>query len=354
MVFAGLLLVGDSLADRFGRKRFFLIGLTVFAAGSVGAAFCGSVDVLIGWRAVMGAGAALTIPPSLSIINDVFRDRAERARAIGVWAGTIGLGIAIGPIAGGLLLARFWWGSVFLVNVPILIAAFAGALVLVPGSKNPAARPDPWGAVLSITGLGLLLWAIIEAPTRGWASAEVVGAGLASVVVLGVFVAWESRSSHPMLNLAFFTDRRFSVAAAAESLGVFGLLGALFLQTQFLQFDLGFSPLQAGLRILPMAAVLGVSAPLSPALARVIGIKLTVAAGLAAIAGGLWQISAVSTAATTYGDVVPGLLLVGLGPACCCRRQRTPSSDRSRRATPGSAQRPTPWLCRSAAPSASP
>ena len=270
--------------------------------------------MLIGWRAVMGAGAALTIPPSLSIINDVFRDRAERARAIGVWAGTIGLGIAIGPIAGGLLLARFWWGSVFLVNVPILITAFAGALVLVPDSKNPAAgRPDPWGAVLSITGLGLLLWAIIEAPARGWASAEVVGAGLASVVVLGAFVAWEARSSHPMLNLAFFSDRRFSVAAAAESLGVFGLLGALFVQTQFLQFDLSFSPLQAGLRILPMAAVLGVSAPLSPILARVIGIKFTVAAGLAAIAGGLWQISAVSTVATTYRDVVPGLLLVGLG-----------------------------------------
>ncbi len=313
MVFAGLLLVGGSLADRFGRKRFFLIGLTVFAAGSIGAAFSGSVDLLIGWRAVMGAGAALTIPPSLSIINDVFRDRAERARAIGVWAGTIGLGIAIGPIAGGLLLARFWWGSVFLVNVPILIAAFAGALVLVPGSKNPAAGLDPWGAVLSITGLGLLLWAIIEAPARGWTSAEVIGVGLASLVVLGIFVAWEARSHHPMLNLAFFSDRRFSVAAAAESLGVFGLLGALFVQTQFLQFDLSFSPLQAGLRILPMAAVLGVSAPLSPILARVIGIKLTVAAGLTAIAGGLWQISAVSTVATTYGDVVPGLLLIGLG-----------------------------------------
>lgn len=148
MVFAGLLLVGGSLADRFGRKRFFLIGLLVFAAGSVGAAFSGSVDVLIGWRAVMGAGAALTIPPSLSIINDVFRDRAERARAIGVWAGTIGLGIAIGPIAGGLLLARFWWGSVFLVNVPILIAAFAAALVLVPDSKNPAAGLIPGGGAV--------------------------------------------------------------------------------------------------------------------------------------------------------------------------------------------------------------
>ena len=141
MVFAGLLLVGGSLADRFGRKRFFLIGLGVFAAGSVGAAFSGSVDLLIAWRAVMGAGAALTIPASLSIVNDLFRDPAERARAIGAWAATIGLGIAIGPIAGGLLLARFWWGSIFLVNVPIVAAAFAGALLLVPDSKEPGRRP---------------------------------------------------------------------------------------------------------------------------------------------------------------------------------------------------------------------
>jgi EmrB/QacA subfamily drug resistance transporter len=314
MVFAGLLLVGGSLADRFGRKRFFLIGLGVFAAASVGAAFSGSVDPLIVWRAVMGAGAALTIPASLSIVNDLFRDPAERARAIGAWAATIGLGIAIGPIAGGLLLARFWWGSVFLVNLPIVAAAFAAALLVVPDSKNPAAgRPDPWGAVLSIAGLGLLLWSIIEAPASGWGSGKVVGAGLASIVVLGAFVAWEARSSHPMLKLGFFADRRFSVAAAAEVLGVFGLLGALFVMTQFLQFDLGLSPLQAGLRILPMAAVLAVSAPLAPLLGRVIGLKFTVACGLAAVAGGLWQVSAVSAITTTYQDVVPGLLLVGLG-----------------------------------------
>jgi EmrB/QacA subfamily drug resistance transporter len=314
MVFAGLLLVGGSLADRFGRKRVFLIGLTVFAGGSIGAALSGSVDLLITWRAVMGAGAALTIPSSLSILNDVFRDPKERARAIGVWGGTIGLGIAIGPIAGGLLLANFWWGSVFLVNVPIAVAGFVGALVLVPDSKNPsAARPDPAGAVLSVIGLGLMLWAIIEAPTHGWASGEVLAVGLASLVVLGIFVAWEARSHHPMLNLGFFSDRRFSIAAAAECLGTFGLLGALFLLTQFLQFDLGLSPLEAGVRILPLAAVLVVSAALSPLLARVVGIKLTVAAGLAAIAGGLWQNSAASSLATTYGNLLPGLLLVGLG-----------------------------------------
>ena len=314
MVFAGLVLVGGSLADRFGRKRFFLIGLTVFAAGSVGGALSGSVHALIACRAVMGVGAALTMPSTLSIINDTFRDPRERARAIGAWAGAAGIGVAIGPIAGGLLLARFWWGSVFLVNVPIVIVALAGALAVVRDSKNPAAEPpDPGGAVLSIVGLGLLLWAIIEAPTNGWSSASVIGAGLGSLAALAAFIGWEARSSHPMLKLSFFRDRRFSVAAAGESLGIFGLFGALFVQTQFLQFDLGYSPLQAGLRILPTAALLLVSAALSPIVARVIGVKFTAAAGLTAIAGGLWQISAASTVATTYGQVVIGLLLIGLG-----------------------------------------
>ena len=314
MALAGLLLVGGSLADRFGRKRFLLIGLTFFAGGSIGAAFSGSVHLLIACRAVMGAGAALMMPSTLSIINDVFRDPTERSRAIGVWAGTSGLGIAIGPIAGGILLTRFWWGSVFLVNVPIVIAAIVGAFVLVPESRNPNADlPDPGGATLSIVGLGLLLWAIIEAPSHGWTSGIVLGVGLASLAILGAFVAWEAHSRHPMLKLGFFTDRCFSVAAAGESLGLFGLMGALFVQTQFLQFDLGYSPLQAGLRLLPIAAVLGVSAPLSPIANRLIGTKLTATAGLVAIAGGLWHISTVSTIATTYGSVVPGMLLIGLG-----------------------------------------
>jgi len=314
MVFAGLVLVGGSLADRFGRKRFFLIGLTVFAAGSVGGALSDSVTMLIACRAVMGAGAALTMPSTLSIINDVFRDPKERARAISAWAGAAGLGVAIGPITGGLLLTRFWWGSVFLVNVPIVLVAVAGAIALVPDSKNPAAQPpDPVGAVLSIAGLGLLLWTIIEAPTDGWTSARVMGAGLASLATLGGFVVWEARSRHPMLKLEFFRDRRFSIAAAAESLGIFGLFGMLFVQTQFLQFDLGYSALQAGLRILPTAGLLLVSAALSPLAVRFIGAKVTAAAGLAVIAGGLWQISAASTVTTTYGQVLPGLLLIGVG-----------------------------------------
>jgi len=314
MVFAGLLLVAGSLADRFGRKRAFLTGLTVFAAGSVGAAFSGSVPVLIACRGVMGAGAALTIPASLSILNDVFRDPARRAKAIGAWGGTIGLGIAIGPIAGGLLLARFWWGAIFLVNVPIVVTAFAGGLALVPDSKNLAAdRPDPGGALLSIAGLGLLLWAIIEAPLKGSSATTVVLAGIGSLFVLAVFFAWEWRSSHPMLKLQLFSDRRFSIAAATETFAAFGLLGGLFLQTQVLQFDLGYSPLQAGLRILPIAALLVMSAPLSPVLARFTSVKLTVAGGLTAIGAGLLWNAAGSNPAASYMSFIPGMLLVGLG-----------------------------------------
>jgi EmrB/QacA subfamily drug resistance transporter len=314
MVFAGLLLTGGSLADRFGRRRLFLVGMAVFAAGSIGAALSGSVNPLIASRAVMGAGAALTVPASLSIVNDIFRDPAQRARAIGVWAATIGLGTAIGPIAGGLLLAQFWWGSIFLINVPIVLVAVVCALVLVPDSRNPNAAPaDPGGAILSMTGLGLLLWAIIEAPGWGWTSPRVLAVATASVAVLGGFVAWEGHSSHPMLALGLFGDRNFSAAAATEIFGLFGLLGGLFVYTQFLQSDLGFSPLQAGLRILPIAVLLVLSAPVAPILGRLIGTKLTVAAGLAIIGCGLGQAAAASTPAATYADTVPGLLLIGLG-----------------------------------------
>jgi len=172
------------------------------------------------------------------------------------------------------LLSRFWWGSIFLVNVPVVIAGVLGALFLVPDSKNPAAAPpDPVGAALSIVGLGLLLWSIIEGPTMGWTSGAVLGVLAASLVVLGSFVGWEAHSSHPMLKLSLFSNRRFSIAALGETLGTFGLLGALFVQTQFLQFDLGYSPLQAGLRILPIAATLVLVAVFSPFFVRLIGVS---------------------------------------------------------------------------------
>src|SRR5450755_41603 len=252
LVFGGLMLVAGSLADRVGRKRTFVAGLLAFAAGSTWAAFSGSVGLLIAARASMGIGAALIMPSTLSIITDMFREPGERQRAIGLWAGTSGVGIALGPIIGGLLLARFWWGSVFLINVPIALIGIGCGVLLVPDSKNDAAlRPDLAGALLSIAGLGLLLWSIIEAPTRGWSSPLVIGAGLAGLAVLGGFAAWERASSHPMLNLDFFRARSFSGAVTSVGLATFGLFGALFVLTQFLQFNLGYTALQAGVRVLP-------------------------------------------------------------------------------------------------------
>jgi len=315
LVFGGLLLVAGSLADRVGRKRTFLAGLVAFAGGSAWAAFSGSVDMLIAARASMGIGAALMMPSTLSIITDMFGDAGQRQRAIGVWAGTSGLGFALGPIVGGLLLAHFWWGSVFLINVPIAAVGLACAIPLVPDSKNPAAlRPDLVGAVLSITGLGLVLWSIIEGPTEGWSSAIVIGAGIAGLAVLAGFAAWERATSHPMLNLQFFRRPSFSAAVGSNGLAMFGLAGALFVLTQFLQFNLGYTALQAGVRMLPIAAAIAVIAPASSAMVRAAGAKLTTAAGMLLISGGLWQVSHASVT-WAYPDMLPGMILTGIGAA---------------------------------------
>jgi EmrB/QacA subfamily drug resistance transporter len=313
LVFAGLLLVAGSLADRVGRKRTFLAGLLAFAAGSTWAAFSGSVGLLIAARASMGIGAALIMPSTLSIITNTFTEEGERQRALGIWSGTTGAGIALGPIVGGLLLAHFWWGSVFLINVPIALLGVAFAIPLVPESRDPhAQRPDPGGALLSAAGLTLLVWAIIEAPTRGWSSALVLGAGGAGLALLACFAVVEHASSHPMLDLSFFRKRRFTAAIVPVGLVTFGLFGALFVLTQFLQLKLGYTPLQAGVRTLPAAGAILIVAPLSALFVRRVGTKLAVAAGLSAVAGGLLQISGAS-AATTYAGILPGMILLGAG-----------------------------------------
>ncbi len=207
-VFAGLLLVAGSIGDRVGRKTVFCAGLAVFAAGSAGSAFSTSVSTLIMARSVMGLGAACIMPATLSIITNVFRDPDDQARAIGIWSATTGLGIAVGPIAGGWLLAHYWWGSVFLINVPVAVVGLAAALWLVPDSRDPQRRRiDALGAVLSTTGLALLLWSIIEAPVRGWHSTLVIGAGAGAVVILAGFVVWERHTTHPILFLEPFADR---------------------------------------------------------------------------------------------------------------------------------------------------
>ena len=253
------------------------------------------------------------MPATLAVISDVFRAPDERGRAIGIWSATTGLGIAIGPIAGGWLLAHYWWGSVFLINVPVCAAGIVAALLVVPDSKDPDPKPvDVVGAALSMAGLSALLWAIIEAPVRGWFSPAVLGVGTASLVVLTGFVLWERHSTHPMLVLEPFSNRRFSVAMAAVGLAVFALMGTLFVLTQYLQFSLGYSPLAAGIRILPVAAILAVTAVASSALDRLLGTKLLIAAALVIVAAGLFQLATTSSA-EGFGHALVGMLLLGAG-----------------------------------------
>ena len=313
VVFAGLLLTLGALGDRLGRKWVFMAGLVVFGAGSAFAAFSGSPDRLTAARAVMGAGAAALMPCTLSILTNTFSGDRERATAIGIWSGTTGLGVAIGPILGGFLLVRYWWGSVFLINVPIAALGLVASVFLVPNSKNPSARRlDPLGAALSIAGFGLLLWAIIEASNRTWTSPLILGALTASAVLIAAFVVWERRSSHPMLPLRFFRNRRYSAAIGSLALVLFALLGMFFLVTQYLQFFLGFSPLRTGLAIGPLALVILVGAPASVLLVRRLGTKVVVAGGMLLIALGLGLLSQ-TTVHDTYSHALPEFALIGLG-----------------------------------------
>jgi EmrB/QacA subfamily drug resistance transporter len=315
VVFAGLLLSLGALGDRIGRKWVFMGGLLIFGGGSAFAAFSVSPDVLTIARATMGIGAAALMPCTLSILTNVFTTERERVRAIGIWSGTTGIGVALGPILGGVLLSHFWWGSVFLVNVPIAVIGFFAALWLVPNSKNPrSARPDAVGAGLSMFGLSLLLWGIIEAPSRGWSSPIIVGSLLGALVVIVAFIAWERRIDHPMLPLRFFASRRYSVAISALLLVLFALLGMFFLMTQYLQFDLGYSPLEAGVRIIPVAAVLLVVAPLSVWVARSVGTKYVVTTGLVLVAIAFAMLSH-TTVAGTYRDTLAPFVMVGVGVA---------------------------------------
>ncbi|HLI31211.1 MAG TPA: DHA2 family efflux MFS transporter permease subunit [Solirubrobacteraceae bacterium] len=313
LVFAGLLLVGGSIADRLGRKRIFLIGLLLFGAGSTWAAFSGSVAHLIAARASMGLGGALIIPSTLAIITAIFTDARERQRAFGLWAATNGAGVALGPIVGGALLAHLFWGSIFLINVPIAIGTVFAALRWLPESRSPEhPAPDLAGAALSISALALLLFGIIEAPLDGWDSVLALAAICGGCALIALFSLWERARPAPMLHLELFRDRRFSIPMLSDALAMFGLYGALFVLTQFLQFYLGFSPLGAGLRTLPAAGAILVASPLSAPVVRTFGTRTTVVAGLLAIAGGLYQVSG-SSATTGFAEILPGLILLGAG-----------------------------------------
>jgi EmrB/QacA subfamily drug resistance transporter len=312
LVFAGMLLTCGSLGDRKGRKGSLTTGLALFGTGSLLAAFSHSWLELAALRAVMGLGGALIMPATLSILTDVFRGE-ERAKAIAIWASTAALAVAVGPALGGWLIERFWWGSVFLINVPIVAVGLIGGLFAVPTSRDPhAPRIDPAGAALSVVGLASLLYGIIEAPIYGWSSPTTMGAIALGVVVLVAFVFVEIRSSHPMLDVRFFANPRFTAASLSVTVVYFGLFGFLFVRTQYLQDVLGYNPLEAGLRVAPIAVVLALGAQLSPHLVRRLGTKLVVAGGMFIIAVGL-VVAATATVKSGYGLVLVSILLTGAG-----------------------------------------
>jgi len=314
LVFAGLLLTAGTIGDRFGRKGTLQFGLLVFVSGSVFAAVMNSATAIVVGRAVMGFGAAFIMPATLSILTNVF-PRHERGKAIAVWAGISGGGAAIGPVASGFLLEHFSWGSVFLVNVPIVALALVAGYILLPKSKDPEPeRLDPLGALLSIAGLGALVYAIIEAPRHGWASGQsLMWFGLAAVLI-AVFLLWELRNTTPMLNLRYFLDPRFGVAAGVITLIFFSMFGFFFLLTQYFQLVLGYGTLEAGVKQLPFAAVMIVSAPQAPKLAARYGVNRVVAVGLLGVTAAMALFTFAGTG-TSYIEIMPVVMMMAAGMA---------------------------------------
>ncbi|MFJ4687552.1 MFS transporter [Streptomyces sp. NPDC088789] len=315
LVQSGLLLTAGSAADRYGRKKMLVTGLALFGIGSLVAGLADSSGQLIAARAGMGVGGALLLTTTLAVAMQIFAPE-EHARAIGIWSAVNALGFATGPLVGGLMLDHFWWGAIFLINLPVVALGLVAVIALVPESKNPQGdRPDLLGALLSTIGMASLVFAVISGPEHGWGSGRVLAGGLCAVVFLGLFAWWESRIPYPMLDLAFFRNRRFTGAVAGAVLITFGMGGALFLLTQHLQFVLGYGPLEAGLRTAPLALMVvalnfsGLSAKLTIRL----GTPVSIALGMILMSLGL--VSIATLASGGYSGMLLGLVLIGCGCA---------------------------------------
>ncbi|MEE1740123.1 DHA2 family efflux MFS transporter permease subunit [Streptomyces sp. BE147] len=313
LVQSGLLLTAGSSADRYGRKKMLVAGLALFGIGSLAAGLSQSSGQLIAARAGMGIGGALLITTTLAVIVQVFDD-TERVKAIGLWATVSSLGFAVGPLLGGFMLDHYWWGAIFLVNIPVAVIGLIAVVRLVPESKNPQGdRPDLLGAVLSTIGMTAVVYAIISGPEHGWTSGQVLLTAFAGAAVLAGFVLWELRIPNPMLDMHFFRNQRFIGAVGGSILVAFGMSGSLFLLTQHLQFVLGYEPLEAGLRTAPLAITVvilnlaGVGARLVPKL----GTPLTIAAGMTCLAAGLAAIALLGS--HDYAGMLLGLVVMGAG-----------------------------------------
>ena len=291
LVFAAMLLPAGTLGDRYGRRRALLAGLAVFGLGSAGAALTTTAPGLIAMRAVMGAGAAFIMPATLSLLAAAFTDPAERAKAIGIWSAVSGLGVALGPTVGGWLLERYSWSSIFWVNIPVVVAAIAGAVLLVPASRAPGrVRMDIPGALLAALAFGAITYTLIQAPSAGWASVTTLGRAVVSAALLAAFTA----------------------ANVSVTVLFFGLSGITFVWTQVLQFVMGYGTFAAGIRALPSAIVLMLVSPAGPRLAARFGVRAVVAAGLAVMATGL-ALFTTAGASSGYPHFVIGMVIMSAG-----------------------------------------
>jgi EmrB/QacA subfamily drug resistance transporter len=313
LMFAALVLAAGNLGDRVGRKGVLLAGLSIFGIATIAGGLGNSPGELIAARAVMGLGAALIFPATLSLLTNVFTERGERARAIGLWGATTGVGIALGPIIGGWLLERDGWQSVFFALAPIAVLGLVLISLYVPTSRDPEAPPaDRPGLGLSTAAMAILIYTIIEAPNQGWAGARSIAGFALAALLLVAFVAWERRAAAPMLDVALFRNLRFSAASGAVTITFFSLMGFIFLITLYFQFLKGYGPLETGVRLLPVATLTGVTAVLGTGLAVRRGTKLVVAAGLLSLAAGLAWTSAAS-ASTSYLTIAGQMVLIGSG-----------------------------------------
>src|SRR5712691_2783037 len=312
LCFAALLIPAGALGDRYGRRLSLLGGLAVFALGSTAAAFASGTGTLIAARVVMGLGAAFVMPATLSILNAVFPPK-ERPQAIAAWSAVAGVGIVIGPTLGGLLLSHFWWGSVFLINIPLVALALAGVLLTVPETAEPGVhRLDLPGTLLVAGSLFAIVDAIIEAPARGWTSPATLAETAAGLAALAVFAWWELRIEHPLIDLRVFAVRAFSTAAASVTVIFFALFGSLFVLTQYLQLVHGYSPLSAGVRALPFAFAMAAVSPVSPILAKRLGTRVIIPAGMALMGGGLLDLSTAGVH-TAYPPLAVAIMGAGMG-----------------------------------------
>ena len=314
LTFAVLLITGAALGDRFGRRRVFLIGMATFVGGSALAALSPSSDVLILARAIQGFGAAIVTPLTLTILSAAMPPE-RRALALGAWGGIAGLAIAIGPLVGGAIAEGLAWHWIFWLNVPIGLVVLPLAATRLTETYGPEGRLDIPGLGLISAGLFALVWGVINGNDMGWGSPQVVGAIVAGAALLVGFIAWEARQEHPMLPLRFFRSRAFSASNVVSLLMYFGMFGSVFLLAQFFQTVQGYSPLQAGLRILPWTAMPIFIAPIAGALSDRIPGPRIMGVGLALQAIGLGWLAAVSTPTVPYADLVAPFTLSGIGMA---------------------------------------